>query len=360
MIVEIGFAVVSIAALIVTAGTAAGGTVAAQTAGRSLLRAGGAAAARSIAQAAKASIRRIIQRFSTYSWKKTLRLFTKKQLINSARSFARSEAETAAENAMLAGVRTMCMEITETLAEAEEPSGFQPEDLDITGIHAASEACLGPGESTMACRAAVVSAVGTFDPTGLLGVASAFMHADCEPTPGGVNIDCNLPENAAHADCCNLLDLSMEDYYAAGADASCPAGKTITSPEACKDAFEHISGKGGFASRRRSEFALDRCTNTGPMHDNDATRRRMHYNGHYDNIPQGCSLRVSDALWFFNNHASTQTHHNFKPVCVNNRRRRRVVYATDAPTHPTPPPTLAPTRQPTHFWRRRRRYSIFG
>merc|ERR1711918_84196 len=36
------------------------------------------------------------------------------------------------------------------------------------------------------CAGAVVGALGTFDPTGLLGVAAAFMHPTCrEPTPPG-------------------------------------------------------------------------------------------------------------------------------------------------------------------------------
>merc|ERR1712054_572420 len=108
----------------------------------------------------------------------------------------------AVDNVLGNMVKQLCQTISKAIfhssdSEKYEDAKFVPNTLDPSGIWNAVDSCKDEeivdkcnGSKTcmddkkLYCASAITNAVGTFDPTGLLGLASAFMHPRCrEATP---------------------------------------------------------------------------------------------------------------------------------------------------------------------------------
>lgn len=171
MVMEIGFSIASIAALAATGGAAAPAVVAGQ-------------------QVAKAMGRQMAMKTAKYTARGLLRAgknrFTNVVLKNFKKKFTRAEiAQTAAEGWAENAVKNFCNEYAKASYNRMDPNyqAFDPKQLDPTGTATAVGKC--KDDSATSCAGAIVSAVGTFDPTGLMGVAAAFMHDNCAPPVAG-------------------------------------------------------------------------------------------------------------------------------------------------------------------------------
>lgn len=167
MVMEIGFSIASIAALAATGGAAAPAVVAGK---QVVAKVGGTAAKNAAKYTAKGLLRAGVNRFRNTVLKNMKKKFTRKEILETAR-------DGWAENA----VKNFCNEYAKASYNRLDPNyqKFDPNQLDPTGTATAVTKCKsGSGRS---CAAGILSAVGTFDPTGLMGVASAFIHDDCAP-----------------------------------------------------------------------------------------------------------------------------------------------------------------------------------
>jgi hypothetical protein len=171
MVMEIGFSIASIAALAATAGAAAPAVVAgkqvAATMGRQM-------AIKTARFTAKGLLRAGKNRFQNSVVKNFKKKFTRDEI-----------AKTAAEGWQENAVKNFCNEFAKASYNKMDPNyqAFDPAQLDATGTATAVVKC--KDDSGMSCASAVLSAVNTFDPTGLLGVASVFMHDNCAPPTAG-------------------------------------------------------------------------------------------------------------------------------------------------------------------------------
>merc|ERR1711935_532971 len=162
MVFEIGFSIASIAALVVTAGAAAPATVA----GSTMLKAMTKASAKMISKSAAKSV-----------LKKSSSTLGKNTWSNAVKKFGRDQVKGAlTENAAKAACHGYAQAYYQKLPN---PTEFNPANLDPTGTANAVTTCGDQGKSEVACAAAVLGVIGTFDPTGLTGVAAAFMHDQC-------------------------------------------------------------------------------------------------------------------------------------------------------------------------------------
>lgn len=167
MVMEIGFSISSLAALSASAGTAAPAVVA----GRQLLRRSNAMMVKVVARGSAISTLKV-----------TAKAFAKKavkKMAKGAKHVAKQLGDAWTENA----VKNLCHEYGKTYHNAIKADfkGFDPKMLDLTGTAAAIDSCGGENARTQpwTCAGAITSALSTLDPTGLLGVASAFMHDKC-------------------------------------------------------------------------------------------------------------------------------------------------------------------------------------
>lgn len=167
MVMEIGFAISSLAALSASAGTAAP----AVAAGRQLLRRSNALMVKAVVRgASKSSLKVTAKKFAKKAWKHTAKY---------AKGVAAQLGGAWTENA----VKNACNEYAKAYHNAIKVRSpeFDPKSLDLTGTAAAIDSCGGENARTQpwTCAGAITGALSTLDPTGLLGVASAFMHDGC-------------------------------------------------------------------------------------------------------------------------------------------------------------------------------------
>lgn len=167
MVMEIGFSIASIAALCATGGAAAPAVVA----GKQVVAKVGKEAAKDTAKyTAKGLLRAGRDRFQNSVVKNMKDKMKKDEIYKTARDGWQENA-----------VKNFCNEYAKASYNKLDPNyqAFDPKQLDPTGTATAVHKCkTGTGRD---CAAGILSAVGTFDPTGLMGVASAFMHNDCAP-----------------------------------------------------------------------------------------------------------------------------------------------------------------------------------
>jgi len=166
MVMEIGFAIASLAVLYFTAGAAAPATMA----GRQLVKRSGATVAKTIAQAGGRSVlKRSNQVFFKTTWKNVAKKFTAREL-----------AMNGAENWGMNAVKAACNEYAKAYYnKLGGNTPFDPASLDPTGTANAVNNCKDADRYPWTCAGAITSAASSFDPTGLTGVASAFMHDGC-------------------------------------------------------------------------------------------------------------------------------------------------------------------------------------
>jgi hypothetical protein len=184
---EVGMSIASIAALIATGGAAAP----LQSAGKAMTNRMSAVAIRLLQRSTVNGLRRSgKQMFKKASTKQGMNAFTKKHIVDAAKAGW-------TENM----VKGMCNKIASSFYDKlnPNPAPFNVDWLDPTGIATAVTSCkdgaLSDPEDT-ACKAAILSAMSTFDPTGLMGVAAAFMHEDCKrPSPDLSSINWLLANN---------------------------------------------------------------------------------------------------------------------------------------------------------------------
>jgi hypothetical protein len=164
---EIGFSIASMAALAATAGAAAPAVVAGKQVAAKM---GRQAAMKTARYTAKGLLRAGKTRFQNTVVKNFKKQFTGDEILKTA-------IEGWQENA----VKNFCNEFAKTSYDKMDPNyqAFDPAQLDPTGTATAVVKC--KDGSAMQCAAGVLSAVNTFDPTGLMGVASVFMHDNCAP-----------------------------------------------------------------------------------------------------------------------------------------------------------------------------------
>merc|ERR1711865_874268 len=152
---EIAWSIASIAALCVTGGASAP----AAAAGRQLMKKAGKQAARDLS---KHTTRALYRAGATRVAKAAVKNFKKK--------FDRSEIyETARDGWTENAVKNYCTEYAKA----------QINKMDPIGIAVAVDSC--KDGASRGCAAGILNVMNTFDPTGLMGVAAAFLHDDCEP-----------------------------------------------------------------------------------------------------------------------------------------------------------------------------------
>jgi hypothetical protein len=162
MVFEIAFSIASIAALVVTAGAAAPATMA----GSTLIKAAGKNTAKVIAKfSGKAVVKQSSQQLAKNTWKNAVKKFG----VNQVKGALTENAVKAACNAYA----------TAYYSRLGGDTSFNPANLDPTGTANAVTTCGDQSKSETACAAAVMGVIGVFDPTGLSGVAAAFMHDQC-------------------------------------------------------------------------------------------------------------------------------------------------------------------------------------
>jgi hypothetical protein len=176
MVFEIGFAVASIAALVATGGAAAAAAPAA-VAGKALVAKG---AAKTMVKATASSIIRAgfarFQKAAFRGFKNAMVGVKETVLKNKGKYIFECARDGYTENV----VKNFCKEYQKATYNRLDPknaNSFDPLDLDPIGITDSVKKCKDSG--TASCAGAIVGAIGTFDPTGLMGVAAAFMHDDC-------------------------------------------------------------------------------------------------------------------------------------------------------------------------------------
>jgi len=169
MVMEIGFTIASISALVLSGGTAAPAVVA----GTQLVKQVGKGAAKTFAKSiAKSMAKQSAEKYGTNAVKATVKKFGKNVW-----------EEMTLKNALKGWGQTAVMNYCKEYAKAFHSIGgrtdtqFDPASFDPTGTANAVIECKKPSE--VGCASAIMGAIGTFDPTGLLGLASAFMSDKC-------------------------------------------------------------------------------------------------------------------------------------------------------------------------------------
>lgn len=179
MVFEIGFAIASIAALVATGGLAAPAAIA----GRELMKKMGKQGAKNFAkQTAKAMIRSGLSNFQKAAmrqFKNFMVGFKEDVLKNKAKYIAEAARDGWSQNA----VKNFCKEYQKATYKGLDGNkqSFDPTSLDPTGTAEAVIECKKGVGAT--CMGKITGVIGTFDPTGLMGVAAAFMHDSCAFPP---------------------------------------------------------------------------------------------------------------------------------------------------------------------------------
>lgn len=192
MIFEIAMAVVSIVAIVATAGAAAPAVVATKTAMAAVARKMGSSAAKRLAQqTAKGLRRQTAKSFEKNAWRLAVKRGIKKELKDQVRSTPQTVMENWSQNA----IKSYCQAQTLRIYNAANPGSsktMDPAAWDPTGFANMANKCKA-GPEDMDCKAAIVGAAGNFDPTGLMGVAAAFMHKNCESCDSNCRANANKP-----------------------------------------------------------------------------------------------------------------------------------------------------------------------
>jgi hypothetical protein len=183
IIQEIGFTIANIVSM--------GGAKLVQTAGKMVAKLGGKAAAKGIAKNAVVSVARAgLGEWAKKSLKNGLKKINKVSVKGLAKDVVKDLGQNFIDNAAGNLVKQFCNELSRGYYAkmSEKEKSFDVKNLDPTGIAAAVDSCGDTSDPDygIKCSGAVVGALGTFDPVGLLGVAAAFMHPTCrEPVAPG-------------------------------------------------------------------------------------------------------------------------------------------------------------------------------
>ena len=179
MAMEIGMSIASIAILGFTYGAGAPATAA----GAAFLRKAGskAVAKATVTATARAAMRAGASTFARTAVKNAMKSFSKSEI---KETIATGLLENAVKSISTMYPRSYYDELTTA------PDSFDPKSLDPTGLASAVDACE-KNVNDVKCAPAITSAVGTLDPTGLMGVAAAFMHSTC---PNGPSKELTWPQ----------------------------------------------------------------------------------------------------------------------------------------------------------------------
>jgi len=179
MIFEISMTIAGIVAIIATAGAAGPAVVGTRVAMKTVASKMGKQAAKRLAQNTAKSLRRGgTATFQKVAWRTAVKRGLGKEL----KDMAKGTPQTVLENWSQNAIKSYCQAQATRLYNAADPNSqrtMDPAAWDPTGIANMAEKCKA-GPEDMDCKAAIVGAAGNFDPTGLMGVAAAFMHKDCE------------------------------------------------------------------------------------------------------------------------------------------------------------------------------------
>lgn len=120
-----------------------------------------------------------------------------------------------------------------------QPTSTSPVDIlkkfDVFGIAPIVDNCKDPKKKEL-CAKSVLSAASTFDPTGLLAIAAAFVHPTCEiPIPDNTKVDPKTIQNKPRSICTKCLEMTKtsEDYgqgrvhFLDRHNVECPAGSAL-------------------------------------------------------------------------------------------------------------------------------------
>jgi len=179
MIFEIAMAVAGIIAIVASAGAAGPAVVATRVAMTSVSRKMGKRAAKRLARNTAKSLRRGgTATFQKVAWRTAVKRGLKQELKNQVKSTPQTVINNWSQNA----IKSYCQAQALRIYNAANPNSqktMDPAAWDPTGFVAMTDKCKA-GPEDMDCKAAIVGAAGNFDPTGLMGVAAAFMHKNCE------------------------------------------------------------------------------------------------------------------------------------------------------------------------------------
>jgi hypothetical protein len=95
--------------------------------------------------------------------------------------------DTIKDKAKEAVLMTVCQKVWESVANkeistlsAEDLGGKVLDTVDILGVKGMVSSCSNITDGGLSCAKSVVEGISTFDPTGILTIAAAFMHPECD------------------------------------------------------------------------------------------------------------------------------------------------------------------------------------
>lgn len=171
-VVAVGQAVFDTALLVASFGTAAAGVTQAKRV------AVNKATQKTFRAAAKANLKKFQKRLKEVATKKfikeqVIKKLNRKAMKAAIKDFIKEKGQEAVDNAVNAA-------INEFLTKGDKSfDNFDYTELDPTGISGAVKSSV-DGEDELTQAKAYVDAVGTFDPTGWVSAAAAFMHPTCD------------------------------------------------------------------------------------------------------------------------------------------------------------------------------------
>lgn len=105
-----------------------------------------------------------------------------KGAINAAKDYMRDTVQSVVEDQVVAAVCGKVADSLLTKTQASTAVGFNVAALDVTGISSIGDSCgdTSSENGRIGCASAVIGVLANFDPTGLLGIASALMQPICD------------------------------------------------------------------------------------------------------------------------------------------------------------------------------------
>lgn len=105
-----------------------------------------------------------------------------KGAINAAKDYFKDTVQSVVEDQVVAAV---CGKVADSMLNKTQGAtavGFNVASLDVTGISSIGESCADTASENgrIGCASAVIGVLANFDPTGLLGIASALMQPICD------------------------------------------------------------------------------------------------------------------------------------------------------------------------------------
>jgi hypothetical protein len=175
MILQVIEGVVTGVATVLTFGASAAAKAGAKTAIKAGVKAG-SAAAKSAAKAASKALKKLI----TGQFKE----FFKDQAVKKVKTYLKDKLKDKAQEIVITNV---CKKVFDTMikktssTQINEITDAMIDTLDIFGVKAIVKGCGNTkSDGGLACAKGVTDTLATFDPTGLLTIASAFMHPSCD------------------------------------------------------------------------------------------------------------------------------------------------------------------------------------